>query len=73
MDGTEAVDETLATAVRLHVLAVYERCGRNKTRAAERLGVAVKTLYNQFARWEAAGLVRCVGGPAGRGVDYEAV
>jgi predicted RNase H-like HicB family nuclease len=54
--GGEA-DETLATAVRLHVLAVYGRYGRNKTRTAEALGVCVKTLYTHLHRWVAAGVI----------------
>lgn len=66
-------DDTLDTAVRLHVLAVYERCGRVKGETARRLGVAEKTLYNLFARWEAAGRVRPVSGAGRRRFDFEAV
>lgn len=66
-------DEALDTAVRLHVLAVYERHGRNKTRTAEALGVAEKTLYNLFARWRAAGKVRPVSGTGRQRFDFEAV
>jgi predicted RNase H-like HicB family nuclease len=52
--GGEA-DETLATAVRLHVLAVYGRYGRNKTRTARALGVVEKTVYNALNRYVAEG------------------
>lgn len=71
MDGTDAeVDETLATAVRLHVLAVYERHGRVKGPTADALEVSLKTLYNHFSRWEREGHIRPVSGGAGRGVEY---
>ena len=42
-------DETLDAAIRRHVKAVYDRCGRNKTHAARALGIAVNTLKAYLA------------------------
>lgn len=52
-----APDETIATAIRLHVLAVYGRHGRNKAATAAALGVCEKTLYNALNRMVREGRV----------------
>lgn len=54
--------EPMAVVVRRHALRVLSQCGGNKARAAECLGVTVKTVYNWLERWERAGLVREEGG-----------
>jgi two-component system response regulator HydG len=43
---------SLAEVEKIHVLAMLEECGGNKTKAARRLGVAVKTLYNKLEAWQ---------------------
>ncbi len=45
------LDRTLAEMERQHIIAVLEDCQGNKTQAAKRLGVSVKTLYNKFEAW----------------------
>jgi len=45
----------LAEVERRHILAVLSRCGGNKTQAAKRLGVSVKTLYNKLEAWGMSG------------------
>ncbi len=47
-DGTV---ETLAALERRQILAVYELSGRNKRRAAELLGISLRTLYNKLAEY----------------------
>ncbi len=42
---------TLADAERMLVLTTLERCGQNKSEAARRLGVDVKTLRNKLKAW----------------------
>ncbi|MBL8841449.1 MAG: sigma-54-dependent Fis family transcriptional regulator [Planctomycetes bacterium] len=52
--GAETGDgavETLAALERRQILAVYEQTGRNKRRAAELLGISLRTLYNKLAEY----------------------
>ncbi|MCK6480552.1 MAG: sigma-54 dependent transcriptional regulator [Planctomycetes bacterium] len=44
-------DLPLAEVERLHILRVLDASGGNKTRAAEVLGVTVRTLYNRLDAW----------------------
>ena len=43
--------ETLAALERRQILAVYEQVGRNKRRAADLLGISLRTLYNKLAEY----------------------
>jgi Nif-specific regulatory protein len=45
--GERRADD-LREAEKLHILAVYERCGRNKTKAASALGIARDTLFRKL-------------------------
>lgn len=42
------VECTLAELEKRHILATLVRCGGNKTHAAQKLGVSLKTLYNKL-------------------------
>jgi DNA-binding NtrC family response regulator len=48
-------DLPLAEVDRLHTLRVLDRCGGNRTRAAEVLGITVRTLYNRLDAYRRAG------------------
>jgi DNA-binding NtrC family response regulator len=50
-DPQSTLELTLEEVERRHIIAVLEDCGGNKTQAAKRLGVSVKTLYNKFEAW----------------------
>jgi DNA-binding NtrC family response regulator len=47
------VGSSIADVERQLILATMERCGGNKTRAAEILGISLKTLYNKLGSYEA--------------------
>ncbi len=42
---------TLAEVEQAYILEVLRRCGGNQTRAAQRLGISVRTLYNRLHEW----------------------
>ena len=46
---------TLAQLEKLYILDILKRTGNNKTRAAEMLGVSLKTIYNKLASYGAEG------------------
>jgi two-component system, NtrC family, response regulator AtoC len=46
--GGYGADLPLDEVERLHILRVLDACGGNKTRAAEVLGITVRTLYNRL-------------------------
>jgi transcriptional regulator with PAS, ATPase and Fis domain len=46
--GGEAAVDDLREAEKVHILAVYERCGRNKAKAASALGIARDTLFRKL-------------------------
>ncbi len=48
--GNGAID--LDTLNRLHVLQTYERCGKNKTKAAQSLGINRRSLYRLLEKFE---------------------
>ncbi|MCB2154081.1 sigma-54 dependent transcriptional regulator [bacterium] len=43
---------TIADLEKRHILAMLDDCGGNKTQAARKLGVSVKTLYNKLEAWQ---------------------
>lgn len=43
-------DESLSRVVRSYVLKIYNDSGKNKSKAAKRLGITVKTMYNHLDR-----------------------
>jgi PAS domain S-box-containing protein len=47
----KTLKEVLAEAERRHIEKVYHACGRNKTEAARRLGVSVRSLYYKLERY----------------------
>ncbi len=48
--------QTLEALEREHILKTLEHCQGNKTRAAQVLGITIKTLYNKLNRYESEGL-----------------
>ena len=52
----EALDLTKLEQIAIH--AALERCDGNKTKAAQVLGIALKTLYNKLAAEAAGGTAR---------------
>jgi len=50
-----AVGTSLAEADRRLILATLEQCGGVKKRAAEVLGISLKTLYNRLEEYAAGG------------------
>jgi DNA-binding NtrC family response regulator len=48
---TVAAGTTIADAERHLIEATLEECGGNRTRAAEMLGISVKTLYNRLKEY----------------------
>ena len=48
------VGSSLAQAERQLIFATLEHCGRNKTAAAQMLGVSLKTLYNRLNEYNEA-------------------
>jgi DNA-binding NtrC family response regulator len=52
-DGYPA-DLPLSEIERRHILLVLDRCGGNKTRASEVLGITVRTLYNRLDEYRRA-------------------
>jgi two-component system response regulator AtoC len=46
--------KTLAEVERRHILAVYDALGRNKTRAAQVLGIGLQTLHRRLKSYETA-------------------
>jgi DNA-binding NtrC family response regulator len=44
---------TLAQLEKLYILDILNKSGNNKTKAAEILGVSLKTIYNKLASYEA--------------------
>jgi DNA-binding NtrC family response regulator len=53
--GTDPRDMTLAELERRHIISVLDLCAGNKTQAAKKLGISVKTLYNKFEAWGIGG------------------
>jgi PAS domain S-box-containing protein len=51
LDEGKTLKEVLAEAERRHIEKVYHACGRNKTEAARRLGVSVRSLYYKLERY----------------------
>ncbi len=52
----ESLARLLAVAVeRRHILAVYEHTGRNKRRAADLLGISLRTLYDKLTEYRMHG------------------
>lgn len=49
--ATNPLDQPLEEVERRHILAVLRDSNGNKTHAARRLGVSVKTLYNKLEAW----------------------
>jgi len=43
--------ESLENVIKSHILKSYELSGKNKSRAANKLGITVKTLYNHLDRY----------------------
>ncbi len=48
---TSDLDLTLEEVEKRHVLAVLAACGNNRQQAADRLGIARRTLFDKLARW----------------------
>ncbi len=48
LNGYATPELTLPELEKLHILATLERCGGNRTHAAKRLGIAVRTLRNKL-------------------------
>jgi DNA-binding NtrC family response regulator len=48
------VGSSIAEVEQQLIVATMERCGGNKTKAAEILGISLKTLYNKLSGYEAA-------------------
>lgn len=42
------MSETLADVVKNHIIATYEKHGKNKARASRALGISNRTLYNHL-------------------------
>ena len=74
-EGDVAVGLSIEEARRRLILSTLERCGGNKKKAAELLGISLKTLYNRLGTYNekpAAGERRRAGRPAkasARGLD----
>ena len=49
-EGFES-SESLEDVIKNHILKSYELSGKNKSRAATKLGITVKTLYNHLDRY----------------------
>jgi two-component system, NtrC family, response regulator HydG len=45
------VDATLEQVEQAYLLETLRRCGGNQTKAAQRLGISARTLYNRLKRW----------------------
>lgn len=45
---------TLAELERKHIFTALSHCGGNKTHAANKLGISLKTLYNKLHEYEKA-------------------
>jgi len=52
VEGEGAPIDSLQEAERRHILAVYERYGRNKTKTAEALGISRDTLYRKLKEFQ---------------------
>ena len=50
-DSSFAIDDTLQSVERQHILRVLEECGGNRAEAARRLGVSRKTVDRKCAMW----------------------
>jgi DNA-binding NtrC family response regulator len=50
---TSDVSGSLGDAERQHILATLENCGGDKRKAAEILGISLKTLYNRLHLYQA--------------------
>ena len=62
--GQEDALQPLAEVEKLHILAVLQACKGNRTRAADTLGISIRTLRNKLHEYRANGqaaLVECSG------------
>ncbi|HOT28951.1 MAG TPA: sigma-54 dependent transcriptional regulator [Candidatus Ozemobacteraceae bacterium] len=53
--GTDGITK-LEDVIREHILAVFERCNRNKTHTARALGISLRGLQMRLQRYQVAGL-----------------
>ncbi len=44
-------EATLEQVEQTYILSMLRRCGGNQTKAAQRLGISARTLYNRLRRW----------------------
>ena len=54
--GQESALRPLAEVEKLHILGVLESCSGNRTRAADTLGISIRTLRNKLHEYRASGL-----------------
>ncbi|MDB5297992.1 MAG: sigma-54-dependent Fis family transcriptional regulator [Phycisphaerales bacterium] len=55
--GTELPDLTIDELERLAIFRALDKCGGNRTHAASRLGISVRTLQRKLKEYEARGLI----------------
>ena len=55
--GTEIPDLTIDELERLAIFRALDKCGGNRTHAAGRLGISVRTLQRKLKEYEALGLI----------------